>query len=100
MIFNRGHAYVYTQTKTTITKNKKTKNKTREHIALMILFMQCGNLYYYKDRSELWGFINEINSGISHVKYQFFPPVLLLHNYKCGGYVSCRATVNTHTTVS
>jgi hypothetical protein len=22
---------------------------------------------------ELWGFIREINSGISHVRYQFFP---------------------------
>jgi hypothetical protein len=28
---------------------------------------------YYIDRCELWGFIREINSGISHVKYQFFP---------------------------
>ena len=30
-------------------------------------------MYYYIDRCELWGFICEINSGISHVKYQFFP---------------------------
>ena len=30
-------------------------------------------VYYYIDRCELWGFIHEINSGISHVKYQFFP---------------------------
>ena len=28
---------------------------------------------YYIDRCELWGFIREINSSISHVKYQFFP---------------------------
>ena len=28
---------------------------------------------YYIDRCELWGFIREINAGISHVKYQFFP---------------------------
>ena len=28
---------------------------------------------YYIDRCELWGFIREINSGISHVTYQFFP---------------------------
>jgi hypothetical protein len=28
---------------------------------------------YYIDRCELWGFIREINSDISHVKYQFFP---------------------------
>ena len=27
---------------------------------------------YYIDWCELWGFIREINSGISHVKYQFF----------------------------
>jgi hypothetical protein len=31
------------------------------------------NITYYIDRCELWGFIREINSGISHVKYQFFP---------------------------
>jgi hypothetical protein len=28
--------------------------------------------FYYIDRCELWGFIREINSGISHVRYQFF----------------------------
>ena len=28
---------------------------------------------YYIDRCELWGFIREIYSDISHVKYQFFP---------------------------
>jgi len=28
---------------------------------------------YYIDRCELWRFIREINSGISHVKYHFFP---------------------------
>jgi len=55
---------------------------------------------YYIDRCELWGFIREINSGILHVKYQFFPPELLLHNYKCGGYVPCCVTVNTHTIVN
>jgi hypothetical protein len=27
---------------------------------------------YLVYRCELWGFIREINSGISHVKYQFF----------------------------
>jgi hypothetical protein len=26
-------------------------------------------LNYYIDRCELWGFIREINSGISHVRY-------------------------------
>jgi hypothetical protein len=31
------------------------------------------NITYYIDSCELWGFIREINSGISHVKYQFFP---------------------------
>ena len=30
----------------------------------------------------------------------FFPPELLLHNYKCGGYVPCGVTVNTHTIVN
>ena len=29
-------------------------------------------LSYYIDRCEFWGFIREINSGISHVRYQFF----------------------------
>ena len=29
-------------------------------------------LSYYIDRCELWRFIREINSGISHVRYQFF----------------------------
>ena len=33
----------------------------------------CNISFYYKDRCELWGFIREINSDISHVKYQFFP---------------------------
>ena len=27
---------------------------------------------YYIDRCDLWGFIREINSDISHVRYQFF----------------------------
>jgi hypothetical protein len=30
-------------------------------------------VYYYIDRCELWGFIGEIYSDISYVKYQFFP---------------------------
>ena len=30
-------------------------------------------ILYYIDTCELWGFIREINSGISHVRYQFFP---------------------------
>jgi hypothetical protein len=30
----------------------------------------------------------------------FFPPELLLHNYKCSGYVPCCVTVNTHTIVN
>jgi hypothetical protein len=58
------------------------------------------NLYYYIDRCELWGFIREINSGIFTCEnISFFPPELLLHNYKCGGYVPCCVTVNTHTIV-
>jgi len=28
---------------------------------------------YYTDKCDLWGFIREINSGISHLRYQFFP---------------------------
>ena len=30
----------------------------------------------------------------------FSLPELLLHNYKCGGYTPCCATVNTHTNVN
>ena len=33
--------------------------------------------HYYIDRCELWRIIRKINSGISHVKYQFFS----LQNY-------------------
>ena len=70
-----------------------------------LLIIGCGILevniaYYYIDRCKLWGFIRDINSGISHVRYHFFPPELLVHKYKCGGYVPCCATVNTHTIVN
>ena len=52
----------------------------------------CGSNPYYIDRYDLWGFIREINSGIS--------PELLLLNYKCIiGYITCCVTVNTHTIV-
>ena len=62
--------------------------------------LQCEYTIYYIGRCELWGFIREIHSGIPHVKYQFFPPELVLHNYKCGGSVPCCCTVNTHTNVN
>ena len=56
---------------------------------------------YYIDRCELWGFIREINSGIFTCEnISLFPPELPLHNYKCGGYVPCCATVNTHAIVN
>ena len=55
----------------------------------------------YIDRCELWGFIREINSGIFTCEnISFFPPELLLHSYKCSGYVPCCVTVNTHTIVN
>jgi hypothetical protein len=54
-------------------------------------------VYYYIDSCELWGFIREINSGIFTCEnIIFLPPELLLHNYKCGGYVPCYVTMNTH----
>ena len=54
----------------------------------------------YIDRCELWGFIREINSCIFTCEnISFFPPELLLHSYKCGGYVPCCVSVNTHTIV-
>ena len=57
--------------------------------------------YYYIDRCELWVFFREINSGIFTCEnIRFFPPKLLLHSYKCGGYVPCCVTVNTHTIVN
>jgi len=56
---------------------------------------------YYIDRCELWGFIREINFGIFTCEnISFFPPELLLHNYKCDGYVPCCVTVNTHAIVN
>ena len=56
---------------------------------------------YYIDRCELWGFICEMNYGIFTCKnISFFPPELLLHNYKCSGYVPCCVTVNAHAIVN
>jgi hypothetical protein len=58
-------------------------------------------IIYYIDRCELWGFIREINYGIfTCVNISFFPPELLLHNYKCSGYVPCCVIVNTHAIVN
>jgi hypothetical protein len=54
----------------------------------------------YIDRCALWGFTLEINSGISHVRYQFSPAGTTLSNYKCGGYIPCCVTVNIYTIVS
>ena len=53
-------------------------------LCLCFVFLTLGTIFlqlfefdvkfvYYIDRCELWGFIRKINSGISHVKYQFFP---------------------------
>jgi hypothetical protein len=62
---------------------------------------KCSIHAYYIDRCELWRFIREINSGIFTCEnISFFPPELLLHSYKCGGYVPCCVTVNTHTIVN
>jgi hypothetical protein len=63
-------------------------------------FKVFDKLHYYIDRCELWGFISEINSSISHVRYQFFSTGTTLQNCKCGGYVPCCVTVNTHTIVN
>jgi hypothetical protein len=30
-------------------------------------------MYYYIDRCDFWGFIREVNSCISYVRYRFFP---------------------------
>ena len=45
------------------------------------MFERC-NIAYYIDRCELWGFIREINPGISQVRYQFREMLLtnLAHN--------------------
>jgi hypothetical protein len=42
----------------------------RNVYSILTLYLRA---YYYIDRCELWGFIHEVNSGISHVRYQFFP---------------------------
>ena len=36
-------------------------------------YISVMSTYYYIDRCDLWGFTCEINSAISHVRYQFFP---------------------------
>ena len=82
---------------------KSCKKKKKKIIFLFRLdtLKSCYLFFYYIDRCELWGFIREINSGIFICEnISFFPPELLLHNCKCGGYVPCCATVNTHTIVS
>jgi hypothetical protein len=70
------------------------------YYTLISLYIELCISSYYIVRCELWGFISEINSGISHVKYQFFHAGTTLNNYKCGGYVPCCVTVNTHTIVN
>jgi hypothetical protein len=81
-------------------------------LCLCFVFLTLGTIFlqlfefdvkfvYYIDRCELWGFIREINSGISHVRYQvFFPPELLYITVSVIVYVPCCATVNTHTIVN
>jgi hypothetical protein len=65
------------------------------------VFLKRRYLIYYIDRCELWEFIREINPGIFTCEnIKFFPPQLLLHSYRCSGYVPCCVTVNTHTIVS
>jgi hypothetical protein len=66
-------------------------------LCLCFVFLTLGTIFlqlfefdvkfvYYIDRCELWGFIREINSGISHVRYQFFFPAgTTLHNCKYDG---------------
>ena len=56
--------------------------------------------FYYTCKFGVISIKYVINSGISHVKYQFFPAGTSLSNYKCGGYVPCCVTVNTHTIVN
>jgi len=56
--------------------------ETIQNARFVRLAITIYKIYYklYIDRCELWRFIREMNSGISHVKYQFFPPELLLDN--------------------
>jgi hypothetical protein len=57
--------------------------------------------YYFIYMCELCGFIREINSCIFTCEnINFSPPKLLVHYYKCGGYVPRCVTVNTHTIVN
>ena len=59
---------------------------------------------YYIDRFKLWGFIREINSGISHVKYHFFFHrnyfYIAISELEVWWLRLCCATVNTHTIVN
>jgi hypothetical protein len=65
-------------------------------------------LEYYKSEMCKWCIVllheAELlltNSGIFTCEnISFFPPELLLHSYKCSGYVPCCVTVKTHTIVS
>jgi hypothetical protein len=67
-------------------------HSTRMNLRAMILTgsrTSCDSSNYYIVSCELWGFISEINSGISHVKYQFFPAGTTLNNYKCDFCINC-----------
>jgi hypothetical protein len=58
-------------------------------------------MHCYIDKCDLWGFIREINSCISHARYQFFFwPNYFYTTIRCGGYVPCCVTVKTHTIVN
>ena len=63
-------------TKTTFCLNKLTLKKKSSIISNIwgkhLSVIKIITTSYYIDRCELWGFIREINSGISHVRYQFF----------------------------
>jgi hypothetical protein len=74
------------------------KNKNYRNVVHIVKKKQ---LFIYIYRCELWEFIREINSGIFTCEnISFFLPELLLHNYKCSGYVPCCVIVNTHTIVN
>jgi hypothetical protein len=85
----------------------ENKNHSMNLLNLMLNFSE-GNLFI--DVSNLnslleFGSVCAPQISLSYSKIlscniSFFPPELFLHNYKCGGYVPCCATVNTHTIVN
>ena len=75
------------------------------HLKYFETWSSYSNIYniviYYIDRCKIMGIYpwNKFWYLTCEISV-FFPPELLLHNCKCGGYVLCCVTVNTHLIVN